>query len=119
MGEGWVVMLDTLRRVDALLDRMSFLGASAGSRKKNMAKTAEIVNAMNTLTQYGVTEKLQEIDACEVSYSFDGFTIVVYWNGVSEYKCDINNHYGEEMHSSSEASITTLVEWIKKTLHMQ
>ena len=119
MGEGWVVMLDTLRRVDALLDRMSFLGASAGNRKMNVAKTAEIVNAMNTLTQYGVIEKLQEIDACEVSYSFNGFTIIVYWNGAGNYTCDINNHFGEEMYSSDNASIQTLVAWIKATLNMK
>ncbi len=112
-------MLDTLRRVDALLDRMSFLGASAGNSTQNKTTTKNIVTAMDTLTKKGVNEEHQEVDECQVHYSYKGFTIIVYWNGVNEYVCDINNHFGEEMHSSSEASITTLVAWIQKALNIK
>ena len=119
MGGGWVVMLDTLRRIDALLDRMSFLGVSAGNRTQNENTTKNIETAMNTLIQKGVKQEHKEVDECQVHYSYKGFTIIVYWNGVNEYICDINNHFGEEMHSSSEASITKLVAWIQKTLNIK
>ena len=119
MGEGWVVMLDTLRRVDALLDRMSFLGVSSGDPTEDAHITNDIVNAMNQLKQYGVKEKQQEKDECQVHYSYKRFTIVVHWNEADEFTCDINNHFGEEMYSSDNASIQTLVAWIKATLNMK
>jgi hypothetical protein len=119
MGEGWVVMLDTLRRVDALLDRMSFLGVSSGDPTDDENITNDIVNAMNELEQVGVKKEHTEKDECQVHYSYKQFTIVVYWNEADEFTCDINNHDGQTIYSSSDESMDTLVKWIKAILKIR
>jgi hypothetical protein len=97
MGEGWVVMLDTLRRVEALLDRVSFLGPKrpAESDIRSDEKDAyvnEIQNSMNKFLGNGFTFIGVDTELNRVNYRYhipNRSTFILYVYHRTFYKCDI------------------------------
>lgn len=111
------MMLDTLRRVDALLDRMSFLGVSSGNSNQNMVTIGMIINDMSQIVKAGgLKYEDQVVSECEVHYSHPQYTINVYWNGDGRFACDIRTHSGQLVDSLTASSVITLANWLKAKL---
>lgn len=116
MGEGWVVMLDTLRRVEALLDGMSFLGVSTGDPTKDMAIIGMIRRDMLPMVKKGLIYECQVIDQCQVHYSYKGYTIVVFWNENDQFTGVITTNGGQFLYSVYANSVQNMLERLETRL---
>jgi hypothetical protein len=137
MGEGGVVMLNTLRRVEALLDRVSFLGPkrprSEGSRhvgrnddvmiepmprgnrhgSSNDAIIKHIIKEMGILVKtYGLRHISNTTDQCEVTYQFKDLNFHVRYVETGSYVCHIVSEGGEVDEELTATSISEMIQGI-------